>query len=225
MKHSTYRSKVLIAALSLALVACAKKDESKASEPAKESAAVTPEAPATAPTPETKPAAEPAAPEADSDADYVRILATHKKPKPSDPVIVHVKSFSVVKAEFDPANLEGATAEITLDLKSIDSGIGGRDKHLKAADYLDVDNTPQVLIKVSDVKKAGEGYEASVEVSAHGATKTMPVNFNLLKSDDTSVQIEASKEFDLHDFGISLAEDMSNAPIAKIEMRLTLKKS
>ncbi len=220
MKQGIYQGTLLIAALSLALAACSKKDESKAAEPVKE--------PKTAqvmkPAPDTKPAVEPAVPEADQNADYVRILATHKEPKPTDPVIIYIRNFTVVKSDFDPSNIEGATAEIALDLLSIDSGIGKRDQHLKAADYLDVDNTPQILIKVSGVKKVGDAYEASAEVSAHGATKTLPVSFNVLKADDTSVQVEVSKEFDRNDFGISSGDDDTSASTVKIEMRITLKK-
>ena len=56
-------------------------------------------------------------------------------------------------------------------------------------------------------------------------TKTLPVTFKVLKSDDTSVQIHATKEFERTDFGIDLGEDDQSATGLKIDMRLTLKKS
>lgn len=221
MNQSRQRNIILVAALATALFACNKKEEAKPAEPTSETA--TAPSPAAAPAPEATPKAAPAVPAADDGSDYVRVLATHKEPKPSDPVVVEIKDFSVTSSNFDPAKLEAASAEITLDFSSLSSGIDKRDGHLKAADYLDVATMPTAVIKVSGVKKAGDGYEASAEVRAHGVTKTMPVSFKVLEADATSVQIEASKEFDRNDFGISTGDDDTSAPLLKIEMRLTLR--
>ena len=223
MKNTKYRTQFIVAALSFALLACAKKEEPKTAEPVPSQSTATTE-PDKAESQPLTPKAEPTKKIPDANADYVRILATHKDPQPTDPVVITIAKFSVTKASFDPANLEDANAEIVLDLPSLASGIEKRDNHLKSADYLDVKNTPQVVIKISDVKKSGDAFAASALVVAHGITKTLPVTFKVIKSDDKSVQVEASKVFDGSDFGITTGENDMNAPMLTIEMRLTFDK-
>ena len=208
----------ILSSLILALTACGKEEvKPTAKETTKEapSVAAKKEAPKALPAP---------TPKADDGADYARVLISHKEKKPTDPVIVNFPGIKVVKADFDPSNLEGASAEVSLDLLSLSSGIPKRDGHLKSEDYLDVAATPEILIKVSDVKKSGDNYEATAEVSAHGATASYPVKFKVLSSDDTSVVVEATHTFKRTDFNIGLGEDDKSAEELTMEMRLTFKK-
>lgn len=201
----------------LAAFGCGKDTEPKAEQ-----------VPATKPAepPAPKPAPAPPKPADDDQADYIRVLASHAEQKPGDPVTVTFDSFRITKAELDPGNLEGATAELEIDLGSLSSGVDKRDGHLKSADYLDVGAHPKAVVKISDVAKKADGvYTANAEVTAHGVTKSMPVEFRVVHADDDSVKVKASHTFEREAFSIGKPEGDSVAPELTIEMQLTFENS
>lgn len=156
-------------------------------------------------------------------SDYVRVLASHSPAKPGDPVTVSFESFKVTNSNFDPANLEGGTAEIEIDLGSVSSGLDKRDGHLKSPDFLNVAESPKAQIKISSVKKKDDStYSATAEVTAHGMTKSLPVEFSVIDSSGSTISIKASKEFSRLDFGIGKAEGDPTDATMTMEMALTL---
>lgn len=165
---------------------------------------------------------------ADENADYIKTYATHTPSNEGDPVEINIEKFAVTSAQLDPKNLEGATAEIELDLTSIKSGADKRDMHLQTPDYLDVPKFGNAKIKVSEVKK-GEGentYNAQAEVSVHGVTKSYPVSFEVLETTEDSVRVKAEHTFSRLDFSIGKEPDGENEKVSKdltIKAQLTLK--
>jgi polyisoprenoid-binding protein YceI len=196
---------VLILGL-LATTACSKTDEPAAQA-----------APKPAPPKPTAPAAE---------ADHVRILASHADPKPDDPVTIDIPGFRVVKAAFDPAKLEGGTATIELDLASLVSDSPKRDKHVKHADYLDVEQYGIATITVDNVESAGgDHYTADARVAIHGVDKVLPVTFDVIERLPDGIRVRGEHVFSRHDFAIGAPEggDDSAASQQKIQLQLTLK--
>ncbi len=217
-----YIAPILIA-LVVSMSGC-KKDE-KAEPPAAGSAVAKPD-PRTAPKPEPK--AEPAPPPVDPDADYVRILASHSKPKPSDPVTIEIERFSVTKADFDPAKVEGGTAELALDLTSLKSDSPKRDNHLNGDDYLAVESFPTATISIENIKKTADNvYSADATISIHGIEKMLPVAFTVIETLPDGIRIKGEHTFSRHDFtiGAPKGEDDSVGDEQKIQLQLTLKKT
>jgi polyisoprenoid-binding protein YceI len=59
---------------------------------------------------------------------------------------------------FDPNNLAGCRFEVSIDAKTVNTGVDMRDKHLRKSDYFDVENYPQikfVSVKISPSTKSG----------------------------------------------------------------------
>lgn len=217
MKFATLFLAVAVAALP----ACSKKEE--APKP-------TTEAPKEAPPKEAPPAPKeiPPAPTPSSDADFISVFGTHAEPKPTDPVEVKFNKFSVTKASFDPKNLEGGTATITIDLASLDSGSGKRDGHLKSESYIDLSKFTTATIDVTNVKKKDDThYTADANVDFHGAKKTYPVEFEVVATTDDSVKIRGSQKFARADFGVGKepGPEESVAKELEIKLQLTLKKT
>lgn len=66
----------------------------------------------------------------------------------------HFNNFDVtIKADDDFLESE---AEVTIDVKSIDTGITDRDNHLKSSDFFDVENYPQITFKSKKVEKVDD---------------------------------------------------------------------
>ena len=218
MKLHTSLLVVLGVALGLAASGC-KQSDSAASAGAG-SASASGAATASAKTPDPLP------PAPQASADYLKVTADHTDPS-KGPVEIAFASWKVVNATFDPANLEGGTAELEVDPASLSSGIAKRDAHLKNPDYLDVTAFPTATVKIANVKKTGEkSYTADATVSIHGIEQTWSLPFEVVSATADSVQVRFSQPFSRLDFGIgkSEAEDASKAQVT-LQGQLTIKRT
>jgi polyisoprenoid-binding protein YceI len=165
---------------------------------------------------------------ATEDADYVRVLAPHANPKPTDPVVVSVTRFAVVEADFDPAKVEGGTATIELDVTSLESGSAKRDRHLRSDDYLFVDSFPKVAIQIDNVKKTGDNaYSADATVKVRDTERKFPVAFTVLETLPDGIRIRGEHTFSRHELAIGHpeGEEDSVGKDLTIQMQLTIKKT
>ena len=66
--------------------------------------------------------------------------------------------------------------EVTIQAESIDTANEARDKHLRNADFFDVEKFPTLSFKSKTFKKTGEGkYEITGDFTMHGVTKEIKV--------------------------------------------------
>jgi polyisoprenoid-binding protein YceI len=73
-----------------------------------------------------------------------------------------------------------ATIELTADTKSINTGIEDRDKHLKTADFFDVEKFPTLTFKSKSIKKVeGKKYVVTGDLTMHGVTKPITLDVTL----------------------------------------------
>jgi len=94
-----------------------------------------------------------------------------------------------------------ATAEVTIDATSIDTGVADRDAHLKSADFFDVENHPEIAFRsrrverssddrfalVGDLTIRGTTREVTLEVDSAGQTRDPWGNLRAAFSAKTSV--------------------------------------
>ncbi len=57
----------------------------------------------------------------------------------------------------DDDNLARASVDVTIDASSIDTGTPDRDKHLRSADFFDVEKFPELRFKTKTVEDLGDG--------------------------------------------------------------------
>ena len=77
----------------------------------------------------------------------------------------------------DPAK---SSVEFTLQATSIDTGNENRDKHLRSADFFDVEKFPAITFKSTSVTaKSKDAFDVSGDLTMRGVTKrvTLPVTF------------------------------------------------
>ncbi|HET9315044.1 MAG TPA: YceI family protein [Vicinamibacteria bacterium] len=78
----------------------------------------------------------------------------------------------------DAAKPEASTVEFTIKAASIDTKEAGRDKHLKSADFFDVEKFPEITFKSSKITAKGQNkYDVAGTLTMHGVSKeiTLPV--------------------------------------------------
>jgi polyisoprenoid-binding protein YceI len=171
------------------------------------------------------PSAAPQKASADPASDYIHVLGHHNPGKSTDPVVIDIPKFQVVKASFDPKKIEGGTAELTLDLSSLTSGSQKRDKHLSSPDYLDVAKFATVTIDISNVTKSNDKtYTADADIQIHGMEKKLPVTFDVIDTLADGIRVHAKQAWRRSDFAIGSPEgpDESTADAQEIELQLTL---
>lgn len=171
----------------------------------------------------------PAAP-VDHSGDRIVVLAHHIQQKPTDPVVVELRKFHVVRAHFDPAHLEGGTATIELDLASLHTDSDERDDDLRSANFLDVAKFATATIDIDHVHaSAGTKYTADATVGIHGLMKTIPVEFEVVKTSGRAITIKGEHTLSRLDVGIGSdpAHDQRQqvAPEITIQLALTLESS
>ncbi len=102
-----------------------------------------------------------------------------------------------------------SSVEVTIKTASINTNHEGRDKHLRSADFFDVEKYPEMTFKSKRIEKQGNGWVAVGDLSLHGVTKevSMPFTFtppfkDPLPAGEKRMLVEAGLKIDRRDFGI-----------------------
>lgn len=78
---------------------------------------------------------------------------------------------------FDDKNPAASSVKVDIDTASVNSNHGERDKHLRSADFLEVDKFPTATFESTSVKPAGDGKaEIAGKLTLHGVTKDVVIN-------------------------------------------------
>ena len=90
---------------------------------------------------------------------------------------------------FDTANMNGNSVLVLINVKSIDTGIGLRDKHLKGKDYFNEAQFPQISFRSVKFEKADKPgtYIVKGRVNIKGIEKevSLPFNYTNLQSHES----------------------------------------
>jgi len=81
---------------------------------------------------------------------------------------------------YDPAHLDKASAEATIDATSVDTGIDKRDNHLRSPDFFDALKFPTLTFKstgVTDVN--GNSAKLHGDLTMHGVTKPVVLDLEI----------------------------------------------
>ncbi len=118
---------------------------------------------------------------------------------------------------FDPATPRDSSVEATIDARSIWSGEPDRDAHLRSADFLDVENYPEITFKGNQVEITGDhDYKVTGDLTIRGVTRLVTLSVRYLgqwqtpwwedgvdKGPKTRAGFVAKTEINRHDFGVS----------------------
>jgi polyisoprenoid-binding protein YceI len=108
----------------------------------------------------------------------------------------------------DFGNLAASSVSFTIQATSIDTKNADRDKHLRSADFFDVEKYPTISFTSSKITKTGEGsFDVVGTLTMHGVSKeiTLPVTFLGAAQDpwgNTKAGFEIDTTLSRTDFGI-----------------------
>lgn len=106
------------------------------------------------------------------------------------------------KIDFDPANLLESKIVASVDVSTIETGIGMRDKHLKKEDYFDAEKFPKINMEsVSLTSKEDNAYEGKFKLTIKGHTEEIKLPFTVNTDGDIST-FDGNFEIDRRDYGV-----------------------
>jgi len=108
----------------------------------------------------------------------------------------------------DEENLAGSSVDVTMQTASIDTRSEQRDGHLRSADFLDVENYPEVTFRSTRVEGTKEEFKLTGDLTIRGVTRpiTLDVTFGGEGKDPwggTRASFSAHGKFDRRDFGLT----------------------
>jgi polyisoprenoid-binding protein YceI len=115
-----------------------------------------------------------------------------------------------------------ATFEGVIDATGIWTGEPQRDAHLRAADFLDVENHPAITFQGSFTERTGDtSFKGSVELTVRGVTRAVALDVGYLgewrtpfwagdenKGELRRIGFEAVSRINRHDFGVSWQDEL-----------------
>lgn len=109
----------------------------------------------------------------------------------------------------DEKDITKSTVNVVIKATSINTGIEGRDRHLRTADFFDVEKFPEITFQSSKIEKKGKQFIAHGPLTMHGVTKEIALPFTVTGVDENAdktkknVGYSASLVLNRRDYGIN----------------------
>ena len=126
---------------------------------------------------------------------------------------------------FDQANLAGASFNVSVDAKTVDTDMEARDNHLRKAEYFDVEKYPKLSFrstKVTTTNKEGYLYMFGV-ITIKNVSKEISFPFKQTSKDD-GILFEGEFKLNRLDFGVG-GKSFSMSDELNVELSVFAKKS
>ena len=109
---------------------------------------------------------------------------------------------------FDAENPDASSVEATVVMASLNTNNEDRDNHLRSEDFFAVETYPTMEFKSTKVAKDGDDFVATGELTLHGVTQTVDMNFEFLGAGPDAwggvrAGFTATMDIDRKAFGIS----------------------
>ena len=118
---------------------------------------------------------------------------------------------------FDPQNLSASKFDLKVEVSSISTGNGIKNRHAKSKKWFDADKFPNIHFVSSKFIKTDKGYSVMGNLSIHGVTKEFTMPFTFVKNTFTS-----SYMINRLDFKIGTREGMSAKVPAELLVEISV---
>ena len=123
---------------------------------------------------------------------------------------------------FDAKDISKSTVEFTAKVTSVDTGVAGRDNHLRTADFFEVEKYPEMTFKSTKVEKKGDAWMLTGDLTLKGVTKSVTFPFQIsgwLPPDQRSggkMGITAETMINRRDFGVNYGNPAPAGGVAAV---------
>jgi polyisoprenoid-binding protein YceI len=109
----------------------------------------------------------------------------------------------------DEKDITKSSVSVVIKATSVDTGIEGRDRHLRNPDFFDVEKYPEITFKSERIEKKGKQFIAHGPLTMHGVTKVIALPFSITgtfknpTNGKMSVGYSATMVLNRRDYGIN----------------------
>ena len=107
-----------------------------------------------------------------------------------------------IQIDYVDGDITKSDIRAEIDAASIDTGIEGRDNHLRTADFFDVEKYPKITFVSSKIFKYEDHYLALGEFSMHGVTNEILLPFEIVKVDGNTIGFKIRTQINRIDYGV-----------------------
>jgi polyisoprenoid-binding protein YceI len=116
---------------------------------------------------------------------------------------------------YDASDVTKSSVEFTAKIESIDTGIGGRDQHLRGPDFFDAAKFPEMSFKSTRVERKGKEYVLNGDLTLKGVTKPVSIPFTIAGAikdpwGNTRFGVDGQATIDRREFGITWGKPLEN---------------
>jgi polyisoprenoid-binding protein YceI len=117
--------------------------------------------------------------------------------------------------KYDGKDATKSTVEFSAKMESVDTGVAGRDKHLRNADFFEVEKYPEMTFKSTKIEKKGKNYLLTGDLTMKGVTKQISFPFTVAgvitdARGNTKMGAVAETTINRRDFGVNYGTNMPN---------------
>jgi polyisoprenoid-binding protein YceI len=128
----------------------------------------------------------------------------------------------------DEKDVSNSSVQASLDVASIDTGVGDRDKHLRSPDFFDAEKFPTIAFKSTKIAKAGkDALKIAGDLTMHGVTRPVTLETTVSQEikgmmGETRRGFSATTKIDRKDFGLVWNKMVETGPVVGDEVTITL---
>lgn len=110
--------------------------------------------------------------------------------------------------DFDPEHPEQGSVVATIDAASIDTGVAGRDDHLRSPDFLDTATYPEITFRSTRIGPNGRRHELHGDLTIRGVTRPIVLDATVAgvvpdMRGGTRAAFTATGRIDREEFGLN----------------------
>lgn len=115
---------------------------------------------------------------------------------------------------YDANDITKSSVEFTAKATSIDTGVAPRDKHLRTADFFDVEKFPELTFKGTKVEKKGKNFVVTGDLTMRGVTKQVAIPFQIAgwlpegERNGMKMGIQGETMINRRDFGVNYGNNL-----------------
>jgi polyisoprenoid-binding protein YceI len=133
------------------------------------------------------------------------------------------------EVNFDAKDVSKSSVTFKAMTTSVDTGVAGRDRHLRTADFFDVEKYPEMTFKSTKVEKKGKGWVVTGDLTLRGVTKSVAIPFDIAgwlppgERNGWKMGISGETTINRRDFGVNWGNNLpSGIPAVADEVKVVL---
>ncbi len=117
---------------------------------------------------------------------------------------------------YDPKDVSKSSVTFTAQMTSVDTGVKGRDDHLRRADFFEVEKFPEMTFKSTKVEKKGDSLSVTGDLTMKGVTKSVVIPFSITgflpatERRGALMGVTGETMINRRDFGVNYGTNMPN---------------